>query len=96
MNKAVLLIYIYNCWTVALGDLKLCSQPTNVTKLCKKMGNYKANSAPKPWPVIVTPIVDLKNVLDVDQDKKSLTIYVYLITQWIDPEIFVHTPDEIE
>ena len=41
---------------MALGDLKLCSQPTNVTKLCKKMGNYEANSAPKPWPVIVTPI----------------------------------------
>ena len=36
------------------------------------MGNYKANSAPKPWPVIVTPIVDLKNVLDVDQDKKII------------------------
>ena len=44
---------------VAFGTqkLELCSEPTTVTKLCKKNENYRANSAPKPWPVNIKPYI---------------------------------------
>ena len=77
-------------------NLESCSQLTNVTKLCRKNADYNPWAAPKPWPANVTPTVDLKNVIDVDQDKKSLTVYLYLITYWYDSEIFVHAPDGVK
>ena len=77
-------------------NLESCSQITNVTKLCRKNADYNPWAAPKPWPTNVTPTVDLKNVIDVDQDKKSLTVYLYLITYWYDSEIFVHAPDGVK
>ena len=86
-------IIIFSSIISAERNLELCSNPTKITKLCKKEDDYKANSAPKPWPVNVTPIINIKDVLEIDQGKKSMTIYVYLITYWFDPEIYVHTPN---
>ena len=95
LNKILILTanILLSSITSAERNLELCSKPTKITKLCKKEENYKANSAPKPWPVNVTPIINIKDVLEIDQVKKSMTIYVYLITYWLDPEVYVHTPN---
>ena len=73
-------------------ELELCEVETDVAKLCKKYEDYRPNDTPKPLPTIVTPYVDLKSVIDVSEDKKSLTLYIYLVTHWYDKEVFVHTP----
>ena len=74
-------------------ELELCEVETDVAKLCKKYEDYRPNDTPKPLPTIVTPYVDLKSVIDVSEDKKSLTLYIYLVTHWYDKEVSVHTPN---
>ena len=32
----------------------------------------------------------LQSVLNIDQDRKQMTVYLYLVTHWLDPELSVH------
>ena len=85
------------CFYLVNGkDLDFCNTKTNLTKLCKKSGHYRPNLVPKPWPTMVTPYVDLKSVIDVDENKKTMTVYLYLVTYWFDQEISVNNPNVTE
>ena len=70
-------------------DLDFCNVNPNITKLCKKFADYRANLTPRPWPTIIIPTVDLKSVIDVDENKKTMTVYLFLVTCWFDHEISV-------
>ena len=78
------------------AELKLCSENVTKSQICKKSIKYRANSTPKPWPVSLKSIVDLKNILAIDPDKKTMTADLYLIVEWIDPEINVIDVGDIE
>ena len=85
-----LLLYLNFCSTsLVYAELKLCSENVTKSQICKKSIKYRANSTPKPWPIILKSIVDLKNILAIDPDKKTMTADIYLIIEWIDPEINV-------
>ena len=86
------LFLLFSIFAVITANLELCSKPTNVTKLCKLKIDYQTNKPPRPWPCIITPYIDLKNVMDVDHDKKSMTLYVNLITSWYDKALSLHGP----
>ena len=64
------------------------------------MENYVANMP--PWnetsdtPAILTPIIYLENILEIDHDKKSITIYVTIDMEWVDSEIGVSYPEGFE
>ena len=82
------------CLSLVNGKgLDFCNTKTNITKLCKKSGDYAPNKVPKPWPTLVTPYVDLKSVIDVNENKKTMTVYLYLVTYWYDQEISVNNPN---
>ena len=89
-------ILIFCLYLVNGRDLELCNVKTNKTKLCKKSGDYRPNLVPRPWPTMVTPYVDLKSVIDVNENKKTMTLYLYLVTYWFDHEISVNNPNETE
>ena len=76
-------------------DLDFCNINPNITKLCKKFGDYRANLVPKPWPTIIIPTVDLKSVIDVDENKKTMTVYLFLVTYWFDHEISVSKENSV-
>ena len=86
------------------AKLKLCSEPVNEIQLCKQKIGYRANVPPRItsltdiWgkPVILTPILNLQNVLDVDHDKKSMTIYFTIEMHWNESRIGVSTPDGLK
>ena len=65
MLSYILIFYLY---LVNGKGLEFCHIATNKTKLCKKYGDYRPNQVPKPWPTMVTPYVDLKSVIDVDEN----------------------------
>ena len=87
---------------IVQANLKLCSEPVDEIQLCKYKNEYRANDPPRiesyadPKPLIVTPILILQNVLDVDHDKKSMTIYFTIEMHWNESRIGVSTPDGLK
>ena len=71
-------------------DLKLCNASVTITQLCKRFEDYRANAIPNPTPVLVKPIIDLKNILYIEPDKKTLSLYINFIMDWQDNEIYVN------
>ena len=91
INYFFTLLFYFNFYGSILvkAELKLCSENVTKSQMCKKSIKYRANSVPKPWPVSLKSIIDLKNILAIDLDKKTMTADIYLIVEWIDPEINV-------
>ena len=87
---------------IVSGKLKLCSEPVDEIQLCKQKNDYRANDPPRilsytdPKPAILTPILNLQNVLDVDHDKKSMTIYFTIEMHWNESRIGISTPDDLK
>ena len=101
LNKLVVILFLWNTIIIVNAELKLCSEPVNKIQLCKRMDNYIANKPPRKLnytdtPAILTPIIYLENVLEIDHDKKSITIYVTIDMEWVDSEIGVSYPEGIE
>ena len=100
LNKLVAIFFLWITITTVNAELKLCSEPVNKTQLCKRMDSYVANMP--PWnensdtPAILTPILYLENILEIDHDKKSITIYVTIDMEWVDSEIGVSYPEGFE
>ena len=91
INYFFTLLFYFNFYGSILvkAELKLCSENVTKSQICKKSIKYRANSTPKPWPIILKSIVDLKNILEIDPDKKTMTADIYLIIEWMDPGINV-------
>ena len=86
-------------------DLALCESllpPCSVEKitedpyLCKLSNEHCSACPPKPWPAKVTPIVNIKDIVDLDKNKKSLTVVTEITLSWDDPNISVRTPNDSE
>ena len=75
--------------------LPLCSveKISEVPYLCKLNNDHCSACPPKPWPTKVTPIVNIKDLLNLDKDKKSLTVSAEIFLSWVDPAISVKTPN---
>ena len=83
---------------ITKAELKFCSESVKRIQLCKMKDNYRVNGPPKSFstnPTILTPILNLQNILDVDHDKKYMTIYFTIETHWNNPDIGVSTPEGI-
>ena len=70
--------------------LPLCTEENeNVHQLCTINEEYYPVWPSKPWPKSVTPILDLRGVLDADVDKRTITVLMKIILIWKDQEIFI-------
>ena len=67
-------------------ELETCAklQNSSVTVLCKNKESQRTNSPPQPFPVQVTPIVDFKDIIDIDPEEKTMTTFIKLILIWTD------------
>ena len=59
-------------------------QNSSVTLLCKNKESQRTNSPPQPFPVKVTPIVDFKDIIDIDPEEKTMSTFIKLILTWND------------
>ena len=48
---------------------------------------------PKPHPVEVTAVLDLKDVLEINANKKTMTVLTNIILTWKDEGISVFVPN---
>ena len=91
----ILTVLTISCLQLNEGGvfLPLCSEHINATRLCKFSEDHCPVCAPKPWPVKVTPLLFLKDLLDIDESKKTIQLYARITFFWIDNGIFVDVPD---
>ena len=96
--------FYYLLWIlipIVQANLKLCSEPVDEIQLCKYKNEYRANDPPRieslsnPKPAILTPILTLQNVLNVDHNKKSITLYLTIELHWKESRLNVSTPEGI-
>ena len=59
------------------------------TSICKLSKEFRNNFAPQPHPCVVTPIVDLRNILKVLPESKTITVDIHIILYWNDYEIIL-------
>ena len=48
---------------------------------------------PRPKPRALSSIVDINEILAVNEDDKTMTVSLYLIMEWIDPQIDIKIPE---
>ena len=82
--KGVLLMFCFFEHTLATKELNNCSEVMHHSlQLCVMgKGDYV-----NPFPVIVESNVNLKNIVDIDLNKKFIKVRVFLWTSWIDPRL---------
>jgi hypothetical protein len=79
-----ILIVILSCSKPIWGNLKKCSDPyQGKPKLCLR-GNGEYSS---PFPVNVNIGINLREIVDIDKNKKSITARLGLSTYWTDPRL---------
>ena len=67
-------------------ELKPCGelQNSSITVLCKNNESQRTNSPPQPFPVKVTPIIDFKDIIDIDPEEKTMSTFIKMILIWTD------------
>ena len=89
----VLLVLLLNLKVFIKSDLILCSEKVSRVQICKKEANYRPNITPHPRLCVIKPVVDIKDILDINVDKKTITVYLYIILQWIDNSLSYAIPE---
>ena len=75
------------------GTLLKCPEDSNKTIICTRNEDYKSDRVPRPIPRIITSIVDVKDIIGINDNEKTMTIYLHLIMEWEDPQLDVTGPE---
>ena len=78
---------------VSKSSLILCSEKVSRVQVCQNKASYRPNIPPTPRICVISPVVDVKDILDVDTEKKTITIHLYIILQWMDDGLNYAIPD---
>ena len=65
------------------AQLKSCLEEEDAAKICLK----SSEGYLKPFPLNLTTKIELKEIVDIDEDEKSITIQMNLLTRWNDKGI---------
>ena len=75
-------LFVMHClFKVALANLKSCSENHDEVAICLKEGNFD------PFPITVDTYVYLKEIINIDHDKNSISVSVKLLAEWTDPRL---------
>ena len=66
-----------------ISELKSCKEESHNSKICLT----GENGYFKPFPVIVDTNLILRNLIEIDENKKSISAQFELWTWWVDPGI---------
>ena len=90
MKMVIFVASIYFLLLLVDSKVILCKDKSNLTtSICKLSKEYRNNFAPQPHPCVVTPIVDLRNILKVLPESKTITVDIHIILYWNDYEIIL-------
>ena len=80
VNKYLLVIH-YCLFKLTWANLKKCSVKHDDLAVCLKEGDLDI------FPVKVDTFVNLKKIIEIDENKNSISVGVKLWTQWRDPRL---------
>ena len=82
-----ILVFI-TIFELGLAQLRSCLVEKDQPRMC-----FKAVEGEKgyvnPFPVSLTTQLYLKEIVSIDEDEKSITVEMNLVTQWKDPRITI-------
>ena len=85
MTTKKCLLIISTVFELCSAKLLSCSKPHEEKSICFT----NATSYSPPFPVSLDVGIFLKDIIEIDQDKNSLSIRLDLWTDWIDPGLSV-------
>ena len=94
MKFSIYFFCIYFFTNEALG-LQSCSEEPTKPNFCQKVQDYRPQDPPPPLRIITT-VLDIKDILEVNVEEKSMTISVNLILKWVDPRLSYHGPEGVK
>ena len=65
------------------AELKSCMKEAEAPRICQKSNESYLN----PFPLNLTTIILLKEIVDIDEDKKSITMQMNMFSLWKDSRI---------
>ena len=75
------------------GKLFNCAENSNETIICTRNADYKSDRVPRPIPRNISSIIDVKDIIGINENEKTMTIYLHLIMEWEDPQLDVKGPE---
>ena len=75
------LLVMHCLFKVACANLKSCSENHDEMAVCLKEGVLD------PFPITVDTYVYLKEIINIDHDKNSISVGVKLLAEWTDPRL---------
>ena len=74
--------FLMHClFKVARSNQKSCSENHDAVAFCLKEVNLD------PFPITVDTYVYLKEIINIDHDKNSISVSVKLLAEWTDPRL---------
>ena len=88
MNVVQHMLVFITIFELDSAQLKSCLQEKDQPRIC-----FKAIEGEKgyvnPFPVPLTTQLYLKEIVSIDEDEKSITLEINLISNWKDPRIAI-------
>ena len=78
------------------AQLGSCSSTDSksLPRLCKNQGNYIASEFPEPSPCQVRSTIQLKQLLSVNEEAETITIFIKFRSNWIDQRVGIRRSAE--
>ena len=89
----ICITFLLNLKVFTESELILCSKNVSRIHVCKKQANHRPNVTPYPRLCVIKPVVDIKDILNINVEKKTITVYLYIILQWIDDSLSYAIPE---
>ena len=81
------LVVILSILRLNYAAVKSCIKENEENKICFKSMDGTNTSYVDPYPLVLKTKIVLKEIIDIDEKERSITIRAYLVTSWKDPRI---------
>lgn len=71
---------------LTLAQIKHCNEIKEDKDLCRLVEKYESNEAPVR-PLVVRLYIDIVDVIDFNQERNTMTLFIKLWTKWNDTRI---------
>ena len=71
---------------LTFAEIKHCNEIKEVKDICSLVDNYESHEAPVR-PLIVRLYIDIVDVIDFNQERNTMTLFIKLWTKWNDTRI---------
>ena len=79
-------MFLYVQMKLTFAEIKHCNEIKEVKDICSLVEKYESNEAPVR-PLVVRLYIDIVDVIDFNQERNTMTLFIKLWTKWNDTRI---------